>query len=146
MISTLVKGKYRYGILIGGRGPAMLTKSGQTTHGVPPNYQFNFVQSYWESGIDSMYTQFLSDSSYNTGQITILNDYQSDIFRYLSDNAPEYNPQDFIDFLQDNLGSEKFSALSETWEKFAEELLDLWDHSAGGDGFSKKKFLGVTYN
>lgn len=105
----------------------------------------DFQDWYWQEGVLDLYFGFLFDSSYNAGQKAILEQNQIEIQNYLFEIGENYNDDEFLSYLQELLDNGKYEALSETWESFAKELLDLWDHSSGGDGFAKKKFLGVIY-
>jgi hypothetical protein len=104
-----------------------------------------FMYFYWDQEIQEKLFALQNESSFNPGQQTIIADSSGDIYNYLIEIGPNYNPDDFITYLGDTLGPEKFAALSETWENLSEDLVDSWDHSTGGDGFAKKKFLGVIY-
>jgi hypothetical protein len=105
-----------------------------------------FMYFYWDQEIQEKLFALQNESSFNPGQQTIIADSSGDIYKYLIEIGPDYNPDDFITYLGGTLGPEKFAALSETWEQLSEDLVDSWDHSSGGDGFAKKKFLGVVYD
>lgn len=108
-----------------------------------------WVQEYWEEGIESLLTDlndFGFKYGFNPGQETIISDYRDDIQDWLIDIGEGYEPETFLSYLIDELGDIKFAALSDTWDNLANyDLVDLWDNSAGGDGFGSKKFLGVDY-
>lgn len=106
----------------------------------------NFIEQYWDQEVQEKLFALQNESSFNPGQQTIIADSSGDIYNYLIEIGPVYDPDDFIIYLGDTLGPEKFAALSETWEQLSEDLVDSWDHSSGGDGFAKKKFLGVVYD
>lgn len=105
-----------------------------------------FVEGYWDQEVQEKLFALQNESSFNPGQQAIIADSSEDIYNYLIEIGPVYDPDDLITYLGDTLGPEKFAALSETWEQLSEDLVDSWDHASGGDGFAKKKFLGVIYD
>lgn len=105
-----------------------------------------FYHEYWDPGVIELYYPLTTDTSFNPGQATIIDDYQVDIENFLLEIGGDYDPDEFLSFLLELMGDAKYNALSETWEQLAEDLSNLWDHSSGGDGFGKKKFFGVEYS
>jgi hypothetical protein len=117
--------------------------------GVLANEDGSWIENYWEEGVNDLLTNlddFGSRYNFNPGQQAIISDSRDFIQNYLIQVGQDYEPADFLFNLQSEIGDAKFLALSETWENLAnKDLLELYDHSAGGDGFAKKRFLGVTY-
>lgn len=106
-----------------------------------------FVDDYFEEAIDESYQKMLDNPNLNAGQQAILEQSKDSIYSFLSEIGEDYDPDDFLAFLEIELGPEKYNALSETFQVFAEEdLSDAWDHATGGDGYGVKKFMGRIYN
>ena len=106
-----------------------------------------FVDDYFEEAIDESYQKMLDNPNLNAGQQAILEQSKDSIYSFLSEIGEDYDPDDFLAFLEIELGPEKYNALSETFQVFAEEdLSDAWDHATGGDGYGLKKFMGRIYN
>ena len=105
-----------------------------------------FVDDYWQGGVTDLYSDIQSAPSLNAGQQAILEQNQEEIFSFLFEVGQDYDPDQFIDYLQSILDGGKYEALSETWDEYAKELEDVWDHASGGDGYGRKKFLGVIYD
>lgn len=130
---------------IGGR--LLTVGSGVSKRGPRRSTETRFIDSYWETAIDESYSKMQDNPSLNPGQETILSDYKEEIINYLMENGADYDPNDFLSFLEEILGENKYAALSETFEIFAEDdLSDAWDHATGGDGIGGKKFMGVEYD
>lgn len=104
-----------------------------------------FVHDYWQAGVESLYSAIQSNFSLNAGQQAILEQNQEEILSYLFETAEDYNPDEFIGYLQSILDGGKYEALSETWEEYSIGLEEIWDHSYGGDGYGTKKFLGMEF-
>jgi hypothetical protein len=104
-----------------------------------------FVDDYWQNGVSSLYQDIQKAPSLNPGQQAILEQNQEEIFSFLFDVGEDYDPDEFIGYLQNILDGGKYEALSETWDDYATELENVWDHATGGDGYQEKKFLGVVY-
>lgn len=104
-----------------------------------------FVEEYWEGEVEAGYEDLKSNPNLNPGQQAILEQNEEAILDYLYEVGEGFDPDDFINELTNILGDDKFNALSETFEQFAEDLEEDWDHSVGGDGYGSKKFLGVEY-
>lgn len=104
-----------------------------------------FVEDFWQSGVNEEYQNLKNIIDLNPGQRAILDSEEESIINYLFDIAEDYNPDEFLAFLQGSLTDGKYEALSITWENYAVTLEDIWDHSSGGDGYSVKKFLGRIY-
>lgn len=104
-----------------------------------------FVDDYWQGGVTDLYSDIKSSPSLNPGQQAILEQNEEIILSYLFEVAEDYDPDEFINYLQSVLDGGKYEALSETWEEYARELEDIWDHSSGGDGYGLKKFLGREF-
>ena len=105
-----------------------------------------FVDDYFEDGVTEKYQNMINKPDLNAGQRAILEESQDFILNYLSDIGEDYDAEDLINAIGDELGEEKFRALSETFQEYSEAIEDDWDHASGGDGFGTKKFLGRTYN
>ena len=105
-----------------------------------------FVDDYWQDEVLSAYEDIKSNPSLNAGQQAILEQNEEEITSYLFEVGSDYNPDDFDEYLQSILDGGKYDALSETFENYAKELEDSWDHATGGDGSGAKKFLGVIYD
>lgn len=105
-----------------------------------------FIEEYWQSGSSEEYQNIKNILDLNPGQQAILESEEDSILEYLFNIAEDYNPDEFIDFLQGSLTDGKYEALSITLEDYAVTLEDIWDHSSGGDGYAVKKFLGRIYS
>jgi hypothetical protein len=105
-----------------------------------------FVDDYWQDGVTEKYQNMINKPDLNAGQRAILEESQDFILDYLSDVGEDYDAEDLINAIGDELGEEKFRALSQTFEEYSEAIEDDWDHSSGGDGYGTKKFLGRTYS
>lgn len=104
-----------------------------------------FVQEYWEGEVEAGYEDLKSNLNLNPGQQAILEQNEEAILDYLYEVGEGFDPNDFINELTNILGDDKFNALSETFEQFAVDLEEDWDHSVGGDGYGSKKFLGMEF-
>lgn len=105
-----------------------------------------FVDGYFEDTVNEYYQKLQDNTSLNPGQQAILEDSKDQIFSYLAEVGEDYDPDNFLAWLEIEIGPEKFNALSETFETFAEEdISDAWDHATGGDGSGAKKFMGIVY-
>lgn len=106
-----------------------------------------FVDDYFEDTVNEYYQKIQDNTNLNAGQQAILEDSKDSIFSYLAEIGEDYDPDDFLAWLEVEIGPEKFNALSGTFETFAEEdISDAWDHASGGDGYGVKKFMGRIYN
>lgn len=105
-----------------------------------------FVDEYWQGGTSDVYQKMLDNPNLNAGQRAILEESEEFILDYLAEIGEDYDAEDLINAIGDELGEAKFNALSETFEQFAEDLNDDWDHSMGGDGIGRKKFMGREYD
>jgi hypothetical protein len=105
-----------------------------------------FVDDYWQGGVTEKYQNMINKPDLNAGQRAILEESQDFILDYLSDVGEDYDAEDLINAIGDELGEEKFRALSQTFEEYSEAIEDDWDHSSGGDGYGAKKFLGRVYS
>jgi hypothetical protein len=105
-----------------------------------------FVDDYWQNGIAEKYENMINNPDLNPGQRAILESEEDLIKNYLAEVGADYDPDDFLDFLQTELTDGKYEALSITFEEYSEAIEDDWDHSVGGDGFAEKKFLGRVYS
>jgi hypothetical protein len=106
-----------------------------------------FVDDYFEDAINESYQKMVDNPNLNAGQQAILEESRDSIYSFLSEVGEDYDPDAFLDWLEIEIGPQKYNALSETFGAFAEEdLSDAWDHATGGDGYGAKKFMGRIYN
>lgn len=105
-----------------------------------------FVNGYWEEGSSDLYSNLQALPGLNPGQQAILEQNQETILSFLFEQGEGYDPDDFLSFLNVELGEAKFNALSETFELYSEGLEEIWDHSYGGDSYGRKKFLGMEFD
>ena len=105
-----------------------------------------WVEDYWQGGVLGSYQDLKNIPDLNPGQRGILDSEEDSIITYLFDIAEDYNPDEFLDFLQTSFEDDgRYEALSITWEEYSITLEDIWDNASGGDSQGVKKFLGRTY-
>jgi len=92
-----------------------------------------FDQSYWEQE----YPGILEDQRYkagNAGQESILtNDWYNAANDYCLNDGQNFTKDEFLSYIENAIGSDKFNAVSIISEECAEELELAWDDSYGGD-------------
>jgi hypothetical protein len=86
------------------------------------------------------------DKAGNAGQETLLGDdyFANHAKDYCRTNGKDYNPEDFISYVQNHLGDEYYNAISEITEECANELYEAWDQSYAGDNIGEKMFGDYT--
>lgn len=95
----------------------------------------------WEEA----YTEVIDsqiDKAGNAGQETLLGDdyFRQSAKQYCATNGNDYNPEDFISYVKNDLGDDYYNAISEITEECSEELLEAWDYAYAGDGMGEFLF------
>jgi hypothetical protein len=81
----------------------------------------------------------------NAGQETILNDYWYPAAEEYCDQFGEsFDRQDFLNYINNEIGDDKYNAVNIISEEAADELELFWDNSYGGDGIGPKLFRNST--
>jgi hypothetical protein len=98
-------------------------------------------QNLWEDA----YTQVIEsqvDKAGNAGQETLLGDeyFAGEAKRHCRLVSKDYNPEAFIADMQSSLGDTYYNAINIIIDECAEELIEAWDYSFGGDGIGDKLF------
>lgn len=96
-----------------------------------------FNPEEWESS----YPEILDDATYkagNPGQDTILNEYWLDAAEEFCQNYDDYNEgfsrDDFINYINDNIGDDKYEAVSEITDEASWELEQAYSEAGGSTG------------
>lgn len=82
------------------------------------------------------------DKAGNAGQETLLGpDYfQNSAKDFCRTVTKGYDPEAFVSYVKNDLGDTYYYAINEIIDECAEELLEAWDSSYGGDGLGEKLF------
>ena len=117
---------------------------------VKSSVRFNFDGSPRGGGLDnSLWEEYSTevieaqiDKAGNAGQETLLGD---DYFikhaqDYCRENGDDYNPEAFVQYLENQLGSDYFNAINIIIEECSEELFEAWDAAYSNDGIGDKMF------
>lgn len=82
------------------------------------------------------------DKAGNSGQETLLGpDYfQNSAKDFCRTVTKGYDPEAFVSYVKNDLGDTYYYAINEIIDECAEELLEAWDSSYGGDGLGEKLF------
>jgi len=120
------------------RGYGSLSQAFQDINGSRSGY---LNDSLWEEN----YTEVIDaqvDKAGNAGQTTLLGDdyFANHAKDYCMLNGKDYNPEEFISFVQGRLGDTYYNAISEIIDECAEELYEAWDYSYAGDSIGEKLF------
>jgi hypothetical protein len=99
--------------------------------GLADIYQLSpkFNENYWEAN----YTEIIEsmvDYAGNAGQVTLLTEYFPDPAKlYCSTAEEDYNPEEFVNFVQGDLGDTYFYAINEIVEECSLILQEVWDQA-----------------
>lgn len=98
-------------------------------------------QGLWEEYYNEVIDAQI-DKAGNAGQETLLGD---DYFRkhakdYCQNNGEDYNDREFVQYLENELGSDYFNAINIIIEECSEELIEAWDSAYSNDGIGEKMF------
>lgn len=88
------------------------------------------------------------DKAGNAGQETLLSDdyFGGDAKQYCRLYNSEYNPDEFVRYVKNNLGDDYYYAINEIIDECAEELFEAWDRSYSNDGIGDKLFGGGMFS
>ena len=108
-----------------------------------------FSREEWESSYPDVLENAKAKAG-NAGQTTILNDYWYPAAEEYCDKEGEnFDKESFLDYINNEIGDDKFNAVNIISEEAADELETIWDNSYGGDGIGPKLYrnnLGKAYS
>lgn len=100
-------------------------------------------QDQWEAIFPSVLEAQVEKAG-NAGQESILTgEFYNLSYSYLLENGEDYDPEDYVSYLQSNLSGTKYDAISIIIDECANELIEYWDDSAAGDGVGINMYLGI---
>lgn len=102
-----------------------------------------FDEDLWE-GYYYDIIEAQQDKAGNAGQETLLSDeyFGGDAKQYCRINGKNYEPEEFISYVKNNLGDDYYYAINIIIEECAIELYEAWDRSFSNDGIGDKLFGG----
>jgi hypothetical protein len=100
---------------------------------------FSLLPRFNEAGWEEDYTDIIDsaqDFAGNPGQYTILTDYFPEpAKRYCKYAEEEYNPEEFVREVKDDLGDDKYYAINLIIDEVADLLQEAWDVNYYNDNF-----------
>jgi hypothetical protein len=124
-----------------------LTSLARNYRGPGGNFQDGFFASDdWEKNYPPILEDQLNKYG-NPGQEIILNEYFYPAAEfYCKENGELFEEEEFISYIREAIGDEKFDAIDLIVEDCAAELVIAWDDSFAGDGFGDKMFRSRRFN
>lgn len=98
-------------------------------------------QNLWEQNSAEVIENQISKAG-NPGQETLLGPeyFEKSAKEFCRTVTKDYNPERFVSYVRADLGDTYYYAINEIIDECAEELLEAWDSSYGGDGLGEKLF------
>lgn len=103
-----------------------------------------FHEDIWEE----LYIEIIEaqqDKAGNSGQETLLSDeyFGGSAKNFCKQYGEDYNPEQFVSYVQNDLGDDYYNAISIIIDECAEELIEAWDRATSNDGIGEKLFGGA---
>jgi len=99
-----------------------------------------FDDEMWEEG----YTEVIEaqeSKAGNAGQTTLLTEYfPQPAKEYCKKSNKDYDAEEFVSFVKDDLGDTYYYAINEIIDECAEELYEIWDRCYSNEGVGEKLF------